>query len=64
VGNDSFMFGMPGWLWAVLVVAGLAVAIVARKASARAAHRAATERLAQAADAAHEGAITRHEGGA
>jgi F0F1-type ATP synthase assembly protein I len=64
VGTDSFIFGMPWWLWLVLIVAGMAVAIVARKASARAAHRAANEKLAQAADAAHEGAITRHEGGA
>jgi hypothetical protein len=33
-----------------------------RRAAAR--HRAEEERLAQAADAAHEGAKTRHEGGA
>ena len=63
---QAFSFlGLPWWSWLpVLVVVVWVVAAQARKASAKSAHRAEQERLAQAADAMHEGAQTRHEGGA
>ena len=48
---------------AVIVVSILLVAKV-RQRTAAAHHRAETERLAELADAEHEGAMTRHEGGA
>jgi hypothetical protein len=50
----------------VLVMVALGV-VIGRKLSRRhevARHRAEEERLAQIADATHEGAKTRHEGGA
>ncbi len=56
--------GAPWWLWLVLALAVWAVVAKVRQASSKARHRAELERLAQAADATHEGARTRHEGGA
>jgi hypothetical protein len=59
---DSFA-GLPWWQWALVVVAlGVGIALV-RKAVARARHRAATEKLAQNAEATHESVRTRHQGG-
>jgi hypothetical protein len=60
---DSFL-GLSWWQWALVVLALGVVVVLARKAAARARHRERTEQLARAADAAHEGAFTRHEGGA
>lgn len=59
---NSFL-GVPVWLWALLVLAVIVVAFLVGNAAARTRKREATEKLAQAADAAHEGALTRHEGG-
>ncbi|MEO7114732.1 MAG: hypothetical protein ABIZ18_02610 [Caldimonas sp.] len=59
----SFL-GVPWWLWLLLALAVWVVVAMVRQASAKARHRVETERLAQAADAKHEGARTRHEGGA
>ncbi len=59
----SFL-GVAWWLWLLLVIVACAIAMKARKASARSTHVAEHERIAQEADAMHEGAKTRHEGGA
>ena len=48
----------------VVVVLGIWLGRKLGRRSEAARHRAEEERLAQAADAAHEGAKTRHEGGA
>lgn len=59
----SFL-GLPGWLWLLVVLIGAIVGVHAmRQAAARRTHRHEEERLAQQADATHEGAQTRHEGG-
>ena len=58
------ILGVPWWLWLALALAVWVVVMKVRKASAKAKHRAEQERLAQKADAMHEGARTRHEGGA
>lgn len=60
---DSIL-GLSWWQWALMVLAVAIVVVLARNAAERARKRAQTEKLAQAADAAHEGAMTRHEGGA
>ncbi len=60
----SSILALPWWLWLVLVLVVAALVIVARKAAAKAAHRRGQEALAVRADAMHEGARTRHEGGA
>ena len=59
----SFL-GLPWWAWLVVVVVVWVFVAQIRKASAKSKHRAEQERLAQIADATHEGAQTRHEGGA
>ena len=62
---QAFSFlGVPWWLWLVLALVVWAVVFQARKATSKARHRADQEQLAQKADAMHEGARTRHEGGA
>lgn len=61
---NSPVFGLPWWLWLVLALGVWAITVKVRKESAKAKHRAEQERLAQKADAMHEGAKTRHEGGA
>ena len=62
---QTFSFlGVAWWLWLLLVIVVCAIAMKARKATARATHAAEQERIAQKADAMHEGAKTRHEGGA
>jgi flagellar biogenesis protein FliO len=48
----------------VVVVLGIWLGRKLGRRNEAARHRAEEERLAQAADAAHEGAKTRHEGGA
>lgn len=58
----SFL-GISWWLWAGVILVVLIVAVLVRNAAARASKREETERLAQKADAVHEGAQTRHEGG-
>ncbi|MEO6897497.1 MAG: hypothetical protein ABI218_12710 [Caldimonas sp.] len=58
------LLGWPWWLWLALVVVVFAAVVQVRKATAKSKHRVEQERLAQAADATHEGAKTRHEGGA
>jgi hypothetical protein len=59
----SFL-GAPWWLWLALALVVAVVVVKVRQASSKARHRAEVERLAQAGDDAHEGARTRHEGGA
>ena len=59
--------GLSWWPVLALVVGVVALAlavwpVIRRNRQAR--HRDETERLAQVADAEHEGATTRHEGGA
>ena len=58
------LLGIPWWLWLVAALAVWVVVVKLRKEAAKARHRAEQERLAQKADAMHEGAKTRHEGGA
>jgi len=62
------LLGIPWWLLALLAVAAvLAVAFAGRAMGhmrERAEKRQQAESLAQAADAEHEGARTKHEGGA
>ena len=57
-------FGMPWWALALIVIAAFAGSMAGRHIGRARAHRKAVERLAQKADADHEGAKTRHEGGA
>jgi hypothetical protein len=61
--TDSFV-GLPWWQWALIVLVAAAVALFLRQRIERARKRHETERLARQADANHEGARTRHEGGA
>lgn len=62
--STGSILGLPWWVCAgVLVVACVAVFVLVRGVVARAAHREAAEKLAQNADAVHEGAQTRHGGG-
>ena len=61
--------GVAGMSWStilpiVLLVVVVVIVLSRVRAAAMARHREAAERLAQAADADHEAARTRHEGGA
>ncbi|HEV7576971.1 MAG TPA: hypothetical protein VGO85_13080 [Caldimonas sp.] len=60
---DSFL-GLSWRQWALVALALSVVVVLVHKAVVRARQRERTEQLARAADAAHEGALTRHEGGA
>ncbi len=51
------------WMWAALAIVCAAGFVWARHAASRSRHRREEERLARKADATHEGAKTRHEGG-
>jgi hypothetical protein len=57
------ILGIPWWVLVVLVVAAVAGTIAGRSMGRAKAHRRAAEKMAEAADAEHEGARTRHEGG-
>ena len=57
------IFGLPWWALAVIVIAAIAGSMAGRSMGRARAHRRAVEALAKRADADHEGARTRHEGG-
>ena len=63
---QAFSFlGLPWWTWLALVAIFVWIVVMQlRMTLGKATHRAEQERLAQAADAMHEGAKTRHERGA
>src|ERR1019366_7978520 len=57
------ILGVPWWVLVILVVAAVAGTMGGRSMGRAKAHRKAVEKMAEAADAEHEGAKTRHEGG-
>jgi hypothetical protein len=57
------VFGLPWWALAIIIVAAVAGSMAGRSMGQAKARRKATEKMAEAADADHEGARTRHEGG-
>ena len=57
------ILGLPWWALAVIVIAAIAGSMAGRSMGRARAHRKAAEELAKRADADHEGARTRHEGG-
>ena len=57
------VFGVPWWVLAVVVIAAVAGSVAGRSMGQAKARRRAAEKMAEAADADHEGAKTRHEGG-
>jgi UPF0716 family protein affecting phage T7 exclusion len=57
------ILGVPWWVLVILVVAAVAGTMAGRSMGRAKAHRKAVEKMAEAADAEHEGAKTRHEGG-
>jgi membrane protein YqaA with SNARE-associated domain len=57
------VFGFPWWVLAVIVIAAVAGSMAGRSMGQARARRRAAEKMAEAADADHEGARTRHEGG-
>ena len=63
LGMDADFFGIPWWSVAVIVAAAVLGSFAGRSIGLARARRRAAEKLAQQADAAHEGANTRHEGG-
>jgi UPF0716 family protein affecting phage T7 exclusion len=60
--NDG-IFGLPWWALAILVIAAIAGTMAGRSMGRAKAHRKAGEKMAEAADAEHEGVRTRNEGG-
>jgi UPF0716 family protein affecting phage T7 exclusion len=61
MGGD--ILGIPWWALVILVVAAVAGTMAGRSIGRAKARRRAAEKMAEAADAEHEGAKTRHEGG-
>ena len=57
------ILGIPLWVLVILVVAAVAGTLAGRSRGRAKAHRRTVEKIAEAADAEHEGAKTRHEGG-
>jgi membrane protein YqaA with SNARE-associated domain len=57
------VFGVPWWVLAVVVIAAVLGSMAGRSMGQARARRRAAEKMAEAADADHEGARTRHEGG-
>src|SRR5664280_611790 len=55
------ILGVPWWVLVILVVAAVAGTMAGRSMGRAKAHRKAVEKMAEAADAEHEGAKTRHE---
>ena len=61
--SNAFL-GLPVWLWLLAAVAIVVAVLFARRSGARLAHAREQEQRAQQAEASHESARTRHEGGA
>lgn len=61
MGGD--ILGIPWWALVIIVVAAVAGTMAGRSMGRAKAHRIAVEKIAEAADARHEGAKARHEGG-
>ena len=57
------ILGIPWWALMILVVAAVAGTLAGGSMGRARAHRRAVEKTAEAADAQHEGAKTRHERG-